>query len=66
MASATVYVTMRFPIRDRKAFAAVTQISVMAQEILEDQPWNDEAKRIADLASKLLKRARIKQRRNSR
>lgn len=57
MASNVVHVTVILD--DKKAIAAMLAIRELASSIIEDQPWNDEAKRIKTLARKLLKRVRI-------
>lgn len=47
-------------LKDRKATAALMVIQQSANEIVAGQPWNDDAKRIARLSGKLLKRIDVR------
>ena len=57
MANSTVHVHLRVDPSDRKAMAALMMIRDLADDIAQEQPWNDDAKAIRKLARLVLKRA---------
>ena len=60
MAHATAYVEVTLSLDTRRSMAALMLIRQEAESIIENQPWNDEAKNIARLAKRLLRQIKVR------
>lgn len=62
MASIRAEVAVYLPLETRKRLAAVGMIRQLAQQIAEEQPWNEDAKAIKKLANRLVRSVEVRKR----